>query len=279
MRAVLPAARSSSPVRSVVGRFRAVGGVKSDSTLDAAEEMDWQSMNVINGGVSNGSILTETSDDGSAFFMGATTALVFGFFDRNRLKSFLNCSSSSSSSSSSLSSSSSSSSSRICIAAIFLRAAAACPRTVLRRSTASIGVAAVEISVTVIVENAGELVLFVVRRASGVEISSMAERLGTLPVPPTVMREAVSPGFGVLVLGMSTSLSTFGVEETTGARARDGVMSDSDRNDALRSVSERGQYLLTAARRPVFFFALVIVLVDDNDGDWGLSLPGSKRRG
>ena len=40
VRRSLPATRSSSPVRSVVGRFRADGGVNNDSTLDVAEEID-----------------------------------------------------------------------------------------------------------------------------------------------------------------------------------------------------------------------------------------------
>jgi hypothetical protein len=36
----IPAARSSSPVRSVVGRLRAVGGVNNDSVFELAEEID-----------------------------------------------------------------------------------------------------------------------------------------------------------------------------------------------------------------------------------------------
>jgi hypothetical protein len=35
----VPAARSSSPVRSVVGRLRPVGGVNKDSTLEVVEEI------------------------------------------------------------------------------------------------------------------------------------------------------------------------------------------------------------------------------------------------
>jgi hypothetical protein len=38
----LPAARSSLPVRSVVGRLRAVGGVNNDSTFEVAEEIDFK---------------------------------------------------------------------------------------------------------------------------------------------------------------------------------------------------------------------------------------------
>ena len=39
MQRFLPAARSSVPVRSVVGRLRPVGGVNKDSVLEVAEEI------------------------------------------------------------------------------------------------------------------------------------------------------------------------------------------------------------------------------------------------
>ena len=54
----------------------------------------------------------------------------------------------------------------------------------------------------------------------------MAERGGTPPLSPNVIREAVSPGLGVLVCGIRTRLDTVGVDDVTGAGVRDGVIRD-----------------------------------------------------
>lgn len=68
----------------------------------------------------------------------------------------------------------------------------------------------------------------------------MADKAGTPPRPPRVMRDAVSPGFGVLVCGMRTRLVIFGVDDVTGAGVRDGVIRDPDRNmlDAIFSIRD-----------------------------------------
>lgn len=55
----------------------------------------------------------------------------------------------------------------------------------------------------------------------------MAESAVVLTLPPIVIRDAVSPGFGVLVCRIKTKSSTLGVEDFAGIGVRDGVIKDS----------------------------------------------------
>lgn len=87
-------------------------------------------------------------------------------------------------------------------------------------------------SVVVIVDGVGELI----RAPTGVATSSIAESTVELALLPMVIREAVSPGFGVLVCRIKIKSSTLGVDDLTGAGVRDGVIND-----------------LTADKNPVFF--------------------------
>jgi hypothetical protein len=56
----------------------------------------------------------------------------------------------------------------------------------------------------------------------------MAERAGAPWLSPKLIRDAVSPGLGVLVCRIRTKSATLGVDDVTGAGVRDGVIKDSE---------------------------------------------------